>query len=579
MMYIKALRKFSIKFRLMASLLIGIILFSSILLYASGKFSEYLIKSQLFSYLELTQREIGVDLEYTLDKVNSTNIRLLSNDDIYSLLQDNNLSHREKENNLNTIFNSMSINKQIIAQIYIITNNGEQFNINYPKDTIEKPDENYINKIRNTKGTIAWGAIKKDADGNAYLLEGNRYRNFLTGQDIGCLILYIRESVINDIYNKKTPYGGYSFLISDNNYIISDNDKSKIGDKIFDDSIFRTTSDFTHDSETINGKPAIITISNFDDKISRLNCYWKIVSIINKDKLFSIVKKINTYIIIIVLIISIVTIFISISISSRIVNPIRLLKNKLKNFGEDNTINPSLYRQPQDEIWELEKCYNEMTSRISNLIGKNNEEKEKQRKLELTALQAQINPHFLYNTLDAIGWIAKMKKQKDIESLVLALAQFFRISLHKGDKFISLKEEIELIKSYVIIELIRFPDKFDIDFNVDEDILDNKILKITLQPIVENAIKHGLGPKDEKGHILVTGKKQDNYMLLEVIDDGIGFNISEALTQNKNNNKFSGYGIKNVDERIKLEYGKDCGISIQSIVGNGTCVKIKLGLI
>lgn len=577
-MYMQFLRRFNIRFRLMMSLLLGILLFTSVLLYSSKLFSEILVKNHLFNYLEVTQREIGVGIEFTLDEVTSTSVRLLENDNIYSLISDKNIRHDEKQIKLKSILNNLSIDKQVIGDIFIVTNDGEQFNYYQDISAVQKPDDTFISKIKDGVGTIVWGPIEKDKDGNAYILTGEKYRNYNTGQDIGYLVMYIRESSIYDIYKKKTPYSGYSFLISGNDYIVSHQDKTKVGSRIFDQNMFEINGDFEHRSSVINGKSSIIAISKFDDKLGRLNCYWKIVSIINEDNLFLIIKKINYYIAIIEIVIAMLSVLISLKVSSSIVGPIRLLKSKLINFGKGDVINPLLYSKTGDEIWELEKSYNDMISRISNLIEKNNEDKEKQRELELTALQAQINPHFLYNTLDAIGWIAKLKKQKDIEKLVLALAGFFRISLHKGDKFITVREEIELVKSFVTIELIRFPDKFDIEFAVDEDILDISMLKITIQPIVENAIKHGLSSKFEKGNIIVKGQRVDNDLLLEVIDDGIGFDVSEVLSQKTEHQTYSGYGIKNVDERIKLEYGKNYGISINSIKDIGTHVKVRLGV-
>lgn len=575
----KFLRKFNIKPRLMASLIIGIVVISAALSYSSRIYSEYLVKKQLFNYLKVTQSEIGLGLEYTLDEANSLAIRLLENDSIYNLLSDKSLPSMEKQKRLREILNNLSIDKQIIGEIFILTKDGNKYNFSYNDNNLQEPDDAFTKQIKDINPTLMWGPIIKDSNGDAYLLAYKKYRNFFTEQDLGYLVLYIRESAINNIYNRKTPYSGYSFIMSNDNNIISHPDKTKVGSIIFDYDIFNIDDNFQHYSKVLNNESSIIAISKFDDKIGRLNCNWKIVSIIKESTLFSIIRKINYYIALIVSIISLLALFISLKISSQIVNPIKRLKKKLKNFGKEDTINLAFYSKTGDEIWALEKSYNDMTSRISNLIQKNNEEKEKQRELELIALQAQINPHFLYNTLDAIGWIAKLKKQKDIEKLVLALAGFFRISLHKGDKFITVSEEIELVKSFVTIDLIRFPDKFDIKFNIDEDILDLKILKITLQPIVENAIKHGLSPKSEYGHIIVKGKRIHNGILLEVIDDGIGFNPTEVFLNEIEEQKLSGYGLKNVDERIKLEYGNEYGIKIYSEINVGTTVEIRLGML
>jgi two-component system sensor histidine kinase YesM len=213
-----------------------------------------------------------------------------------------------------------------------------------------------------------------------------------------------------------------------------------------------------------------------------------------------------------------------------------------------------------------------MTNQIDYLMKKNETIELIRKETELQALQQQINPHFLYNTLDAIAWLAKIKKETEIERLVMALAQFFRISLHKGDKFITVDEEVELIKNFIEIELIRFPDKFNITYNIDEEIRNVETMKLILQPIVENAIKHGISGLGVKGNITIKAYGQDGYICYEVIDDGIGFDPNSDCLNKKHS---SGYGIKNVDERIKLEYGNDCGVTVFSKPHGGTKVIIR----
>jgi two-component system sensor histidine kinase YesM len=149
--------------------------------------------------------------------------------------------------------------------------------------------------------------------------------------------------------------------------------------------------------------------------------------------------------------------------------------------------------------------------------------------------------------------------------------------LHKGDKFITVNEEIEIIKHFIEIELIRFPDKFTIEYDVDPDIANYETLKLILQPIVENSIKHGISSLERMGHILIKAYGDENSIIYEIIDDGIGFNPAEdIITKARNPDSKGGYGLKNVDERIKLEYGQEYGISISSKVGGGTKVTIRI---
>ncbi|MBC8060071.1 MAG: sensor histidine kinase [Clostridiaceae bacterium] len=574
-MFIVVLRKLNIRSRLVISLVAGIILFSTILLYSSKLFSQFLIEKYLYNYLEVTQDEVGIGVELMLDDINALAIRLEINDNIYNLLNDKNINYEEKKKLLKKLLDESAIDTRSIGEIAIVTDDSQTFNYIFDDNTFQKPDNLFLNTISKNKDLVTWGPVVKDMNNNSYLQFGKKYRNFFTSDKLGTLIIYIKESALFDIYNQKTPYFGYSFIISAEDQIISHGDKSKVGNIILDHTYFDTSKPFEHYSTKFDGQTSIIAISKFNNKLNRLNCNWNFVSIISQNTLFEIMKKIDYYVLAIGFLMSIVAIVLSLKISSGIVGPIRSLKYKLKDFGRNNIIDISLLNKSGDEIWDLEKSYNEMITRISNLIQANSEEKEKQRELELIALQAQINPHFLYNTLDAIGWIAKLKKQKDIETLVLALSKFFRISLHKGDKFITVQEEIELVESFVTIELIRFPEKFDIEFNIDQSILYSKILKITLQPFVENAIKHGLITKN-KGHIKINGYKKENDLILQVIDDGVGFDTNKLFSQAEKDKNYSGYGIRNVDERIKLEYGEKYGVKILSSKNQGTMVEIKL---
>ena len=196
--------------------------------------------------------------------------------------------------------------------------------------------------------------------------------------------------------------------------------------------------------------------------------------------------------------------------------------------------------------------------------------------MEFAALQAQINPHFLYNTLDALGWIARIKQQEEIERMVLELANFFRMSLHKGERLITIEDEVRMVRSFATIEQMRNPEKFDIVFKVDERLSQELIPKIILQPVVENAIKHGVYELRRKGHIEVRIYHKGNDIFMEVEDDGKGFGVSRPQFKEYDYLKHSGYGLKNVAERIGLEYGSGYGVNVKSEPEQNTIVQLKL---
>jgi two-component system sensor histidine kinase YesM len=233
-----------------------------------------------------------------------------------------------------------------------------------------------------------------------------------------------------------------------------------------------------------------------------------------------------------------------------------------------------------DEITELGMSFNIMIGKIRELLDSKIKEQEILKKAELRVLQSQINPHFLYNTLDTIIWMAEAKKTDQIVEVVSALSNFFRISLSKGQDWITIAEEIERVRSYLIIQKMRYRDILDFKIEVDESVSDNTVLKLILQPLVENAIYHGIKNKREGGTIIVRAKSnKGNEVLFEVEDNGIGFapdrlaQIQSELADNYGEIKQeSGFGLGNVNQRIKLYYGIPYGLSVKSKYQTGTCV-------
>jgi len=238
-----------------------------------------------------------------------------------------------------------------------------------------------------------------------------------------------------------------------------------------------------------------------------------------------------------------------------------------------------------DEITELGYTFNIMIGKIRELLNAKVEEQENLKKAEFKALQAQINPHFLYNTLDTIVWMAEANKTDQVIEIVRALSNFFRISLSKGKDWIPFRQEIEHVKSYLTIQKMRYRDILNYQFEIDDDLMDGTILKLTMQPLVENALYHGIKNKRNGGTIVVRAQRIGNELVrLEVQDDGVGF-TPEKLIQIRSTlmddsriipAQAEGFGLENVNRRIKLYYGKDYGLYVQSEYQGGTQVVARI---
>lgn len=269
------------------------------------------------------------------------------------------------------------------------------------------------------------------------------------------------------------------------------------------------------------------------------------------------------------------------SLSKSIYTPIKKLHDVTTTITK-NDLQALMSGDNVDEITELGMSFNIMIGKIKELLDSKMKEQENLKKAELRALQAQINPHFLYNTLDTIIWMAESKKTSQVVEIVSALSNFFRISLSKGMDWITIGEEVERIRNYLTIQRMRYRDIMDFKIEVDEDVTENTILKLILQPLVENALYHGIKNKRQGGTISVRARRKgEDEVAIEVEDDGIGFTaVKLAQLRAELEDDFgdikleSGFGIGNVNKRIRLYYGKPYGLSVQSEYNTGTCVTL-----
>lgn len=234
-----------------------------------------------------------------------------------------------------------------------------------------------------------------------------------------------------------------------------------------------------------------------------------------------------------------------------------------------------------DEISVLASSINDMAEHLDELVDHIKEDERKMRYAELRLLQEQINPHFLYNTLDAIVWLIEVERNEEAQNMVMSLSEFFRLVLSKGKEYITIKDEEQHIRSYLEIQQVRYRDILDFNINIDKDIYDYSILKMTLQPIVENSLYHGIKQKRGKGTINVRGYRDGDRIILTVEDDGVG--MSEELLENlrKDINRpcketENGFGLANVNERIHVNFGFEYGLSIDSQINKGTAIRITI---
>lgn len=304
---------------------------------------------------------------------------------------------------------------------------------------------------------------------------------------------------------------------------------------------------------------------------------WLLCTIVDDKQIHNHTTTLIRNIVIFWIILLILAIILSYFLSSSLVKPLEELKSNMKEVEKGNMVLLPLNNE-NDDFYHFKTSYNNMLEKISNLIDTIYKEQSSKRKAELLALQSQINPHFLYNTLDTLKWIALDYDAFEISDIVSSLSSFFRISLSDGNEIITLFDEFEHSKNYLEIQKIRYSDILNYDINLDSSLKDAKTLKIIVQPLIENSLYHGIKNSTRNGIININGFLEDNFVVITVEDNGIGIPVDKLIeikSNLENNIQSEHYGLYNINERLKLKYGSLASIIIESTYTEGTLITIK----
>lgn len=306
---------------------------------------------------------------------------------------------------------------------------------------------------------------------------------------------------------------------------------------------------------------------------------WKIVSVVPKSSFQMDLYGTKLLMILMVVIVIVILIIANQLVSARIARPLNKLNESVKEWEEGN-MNPDIYIGGTEEVEHLGKTLRSVVAQLRQLMDDIVIEQEEKRKSELDALQSQINPHFLYNTLDSIIWMIEGEKYDEAVFMIKQLASLFRISLSRGKTIISIEDEIMHAKNYMNIQKIRYKNRFEVTFDIDPDMLGCCTVKLILQPLLENAIYYGVECMDEDGEIWVRGIRRGNDLFFEIRDNGLGMPqelVDQLLVENhRARTRGSGVGLLNVHNRIQLRFGYPYGLHIESQPDEGTCVTIHL---
>lgn len=505
-------------------------------------------------------------------------------DKLHSILTSNEKYEINDYNYLLYLCEMMLIQSESIngAFIYNLSGNGVFSSRNTPNSIIKNSlSETWFKTFLENDDTISFIPFIKSTDifeytsSNSESLIGiaRKIIDLKTQEVTGVLLITIPISDLLKILTKDLPY---------NNQILSVFDST--GNLIVSSNYDIDFSPFFDELNTTSTEPSVKTITNIDPYFTTSNkiplTNWILISAIPNADVYSInslyiFSFITNIIFCSILLIVLYNLFIN-----RIFNPINYLIDNMEKSHIEKNLTSNLTYNKNDEIGILVNSYNEMKGRINDLININYKNKIEQKDLELKQLQNQINPHFIYNTLESIHMMAELNDDEETSIMAEYFGAIIRYSMNRKVNTVKLRDEINIIDNYIYLQKIRFDQLFVIENLINEDVLDCEIIKMIIQPLIENSIYHGLSECSSNGKIIIQGQKIGNELLLTISDNGIGIeaNILKDLNDyiNDKNNKFKGIALRNINRRLKLHYGDKYGLEIFSVLGSGTSMVLTL---
>ena len=454
----------------------------------------------------------------------------------------------------------------------LFNNGGQQKNAYLDLDT----QAWYKNAITSNRSVLTSSHVQHVIRGERpWVITVSRgVRNFTgSGNREGVVFIDLNYSAISELCDQNSIGSkGYVFLLDQDGNVVYHPQQQQLYNELQTENIdlvMNTDKETLMDGSGDNAK--IYTISRSE------KTGWTVVGCTNVAELLKDSKKARSIYVLVAAILVVVALVLSNLISRNITRPLQQLRDSMARVQEGDFRAAEVEVTSRNEVGSLTRSFNVMTSRIQELMKQNIYEQQQKRKSELKALQSQINPHFLYNTLDSIIWMAEGKKNEEVVVMTASLARLLRQSISNEEEQVPIGQEVEYARSYLTIQKMRYKDKLEFQIQVDAQIMGVPIIKLVLQPLIENAIYHGLKYKEGKGLLIVRGYREGENAVIQIKDNGAGMDeqtLSHIFEKHKVNYRSNGVGVYNVQKRLQLYYGMDYGITYSSRQGEGTTASI-----
>lgn len=570
-----------IKIKLIAMLFVQVLVPLILIGFLSYKNSESIIKENSTDYSRDILNMIQLRLSDYVDNLTEISQNLLYEEKLYDALKSSSdtedpLMQFEYENTVNSYLKLVVITRPEIRSICVYSNDGRSYYQDDNSREARKKDEipylQMIEEARQNKGKPYLHIVSENGKvTDIYLVRQINDRDIF--KELGLMVMHIKKEVLDEVYQGLTGNLQNIMILTSDLELISTRDEKDLAvyAQILYDKIKGDSGD---DADEKSGL--------FVSHLTQKNTGWKIAAYITLDELYKDANTLRRNIVFLCIIVIMVLIALTLFIAVDFVKPINKLVNGMKKVqaGEDNV---QIQIDREDELGFLNRAFNEMSGEIHHLVNWVYREQLTRKEAELKALQAQINPHFLFNTLEAINWMAQLNNVPEISNTVSDLSDLMEASIGRDDRLISIKEEFTYADKYISLQKRRFGDRIELIKNVEPQVNNIKIPRLLVQPLIENAVYHGIERTRGQGVINLNAIRQDNNLLIEVIDNGAGMEREDleqlnarlamdsdtyfkALGSKKNRS----IGIENVNRRIKLFYGEAYGLVIDSELGKFT---------
>ena len=554
-----------------------------IFLFIALNYTKNSIYENSINYTSQIIKQVNYDIDSYVKYLENISFIVSTSSDVSNYLYNEGQTDMEREEEKERIlsqFKTIMDSRSDIYNIAVVANNGRSI-LNDGGDEfteyINVRDQDWYKAALEAKdGTAISSSHVQNAIKSSYkwvITLSKALINYNNAQNEGVFFVDLNYTSISELCNNNNIGNkGYIFILDeDGNIIYHPKQQLMYGGLITEnvDDIMACKENY------FNTGDKIYTISKSD------KTGWTVVGAANTSELLKNNKQAQMMYLLVAAVLLLGVILISSIIAREITRPIRQLRDSMSMVEEGQFDKANVAVTAKNEIGSLSKSFNVMTERIHTLMEQNVYEQKQKRKNEMKALQAQINPHFLYNTLDSIIWMSEAGQNEEVVLMTSALAKLLRQSISNDREQVTVEEEIEYVRSYLTIQKMRYKDKLEYSIEVSPEINHIMIIKFALQPLVENAIYHGLKYKETKGNLNIRGYERGDKAYITIADDGVGMDedvLEHIFDETMKEHKSNGVGVPNVQKRLQLYYGPEYGISYISRKGVGTVATVTVPL-